>query len=274
MIPSIDNTPVSRRQAFKIGGITVSLAALVAACGNASTSASTPGRVGYAPPITDPPDYQVDDAVLLRTAASLENTIVYIYEQVLKLDVLDAGGTALMKQLISKHQDIADEMNTLAEAAGGVAWECTNPWLMDRLVTPLLALFPDTDDAARDAFNTAVALENLGAATHQRFAVELTDPAAKDAALSAAILESRMSAATVVIVRGPDGYLSPALNGEGIPTDPSGVPYNYAVTDRFGSIGQADLVVGQADVNGKRSDFTLQTPAENSYIYNELEATC
>lgn len=274
MIPSINEMPVSRRQAFKIGGITVSLAALVAACGNSSTGGSSPGRVGYAPAITDPPEYAVDDSVLLRTAASLENTIIYVYEQVLKLDVLDAGGTALMKQFISKHQTIADDMNALTEAAGGVAWKCTNSWVMDRLVTPLLALFPDTDDAVRDAFNTAVALENLGAATHQRFAVELTDPAAKDAALAAAILESRMSAAAVVVARDADGYLSPALNGEAIPTDPSGVAFNYAVTDRFGSIGQADLVVGQGDANGKRADFTLQTPAENSYIYNELEPTC
>ena len=61
---------------------------------------------------------------------------------------------------------------------------------------------------------------------------------------------------------------------EGIPTDPDGVPYHYAVSDRFGSVGQAELIIGAADENGARESFTLQTPAANSFIYNELEPIC
>ena len=78
-----------RRDALKIGGLTVSVAALVAACGNDRTGDESPGRVGYAPPITDPPDYPIDDAVLLRTASSLELTLVEVYETILGVGVLE-----------------------------------------------------------------------------------------------------------------------------------------------------------------------------------------
>ena len=36
------------------------------------------------------------------------------------------------------HQDVANAMGSLTEDAGGEAWECTNPWMMDRLIVPAL----------------------------------------------------------------------------------------------------------------------------------------
>jgi len=268
------DTPINRRQVFKIGGLTVSVAALVAACGSDVNGDTAPGRVGYAPPVTDPPEYSVDDAVLLRTASSLENTAIALYGAAGDLADLDAPTQALVSQLIDNHQATADEMAALTQAEGGVAWECTNPWLENRLVAPLVEAIQASDNPTRDILNVAVAFENLAASTHQVFSVQLTDPDAKSATLAAAMLASRHSAAIVVLTRGPDGYISPGLYGDGIPTDPDGVPYNYAVTDRFGSVGQAELIVGAADVNGKRTSFLLQTPAANSYIYNELEPSC
>jgi predicted FMN-binding regulatory protein PaiB len=268
------DTPINRRQVFKIGGLTVSVAALVAACGSDVNGDTAPGRVGYAPAVTDPPEYVVDDAVLLRTASSLEYTAIEVYGAAAELASLDAATQTLVAQLIDNHQAIADEMGALTEAEGGVAWECTNPWLDNRLIAPLVEAIKASDNPARDVLNFAVAFENLAASTHQVFAVQLTDDAAKSATLSAAMLASRHSAAIVVLTRGADGYISPALYGDGVPTDPDGVPYNYAVTDRFGSVGQAELVVGAADVNGKRTSFLLQTPAENSFVYNELEPSC
>ena len=273
LIPDAE-TRLNRRQAFKIGGLTVSFAAIVAACGDDRGGDTAGGRVGYAPPVTQPPDYTVDDVVLLRTASSLEYTAIYVYEQALALDVLDADTTALVEELVGNHQEIADTMGELTEAAGGEAWECTNPWMMDRLIEPLLALIADSDDPVRDLFNTAVGLEDLAASTHQGLSVSLTEADAKSATLTAAVLESRHSAALVVRVRGAEGYISPAVVGEGIPTDDDGIPQRYAITDRFGSVAQAELTVGPPDENGVRESFLLQTPAENSFVYSELEPTC
>lgn len=266
--------PVSRREALRIGALTVSVAALVAACGDDRSGDTSPGRVGNSPPITDPPDYDVDDAVLLRTASSLENTAVQVYGSALDLEGIDAPTKALIEELISNHQGVADKMAALTVEEGGVPWECTNPWLDNRLIEPLIEAVVASDNPTRDMLNTAVALENLAASTHQILAVNLTSPDAKTATLEAAILASRQSAAIVVAVRGPDGYISPAVAGDGVPTDPDGVPYKFAIESRFGSVAQAELIVGAPDENGVRETFLLQTPAANSYVYNELEPTC
>ena len=265
---------VSRRQAFKIGGITVSLAALVAACGDDREGDTSPGRVGYAPPVTDPPDYNVDDAVRLRTAASLEYTLVSVYQRALDSGIVEPSSDELVSRLIDNHQASADQLAALTDAEGGVPWECSNPWLDDRLIEPVFQAIQISDDPARDLLRFAVALENLAASTHQVFAVELTDPAAKTFALETATAESRQSAAIVAIDRGPDGYISPEVFGDGVPTDVEGLPNIYSITSRFGSVGQAELIVGPADENGSRESFTLQTPAENSFVYNELEPSC
>lgn len=263
-----------RREALKLGGLTVSMAALVVACGEDREGDTSPGRVGYAPPITDPPEYAVDDAVLLRTASSLELTVVDVYETVLGTDLLDAEQVALFERLVEDHRAVADEMGALTESVGGEAWECTNPWYMDRLVEPLIATILASDDPMRDVLNTANALESIAAATHQTLAIDLSDEDASAATLVAATLESRHAAAIATSARGADGYISPAIGGTGPETDADGIPLKYAITDRFGSTGQIELIVGAPDVNGVRETFLLQTPSLNALIYNELEPTC
>jgi hypothetical protein len=271
---NLDTSRLGRRDALKLGGLTVSIAAIAAACGTDRTGDESPGRVGYAPPVTDPPDYAVDDAVLLRTASSLELTAVAVYEAVLDTGLLDADTTTLVERLIVAHRAVADQMGQLTESVGGVAWECTNPWYMDRLVEPLLETIAASDDPVRDIYNSAVALENIAAATHQTFTVQLTDADAAVETMTAATLESRHSAAIVAVVRGPEGYVSPTINGGDVPSDADGVPFTFSITNPFGSTGQVELVVGAPNENGVRTTFILQTPSLNSYIYNELEPTC
>ncbi len=263
-----------RRDALKIGGLTVSIAALAAACGDDRTGDESPGRVGYAPPVTDPPNYPVDDAVLLRTASSLELTLVDVYETILGVGVLEGDQIVLVERLIEDHRAIAVEMGELTESIGAVAWECTNPWYMERLVGPLLEAVQASDDPMRDILNSAVALENIAAATHQTLTIDLTDAAASEATIAAATLESRHAAAIVAASRGPEGYVSPTIGGGGVPNDDQGIPFQFAITDRFGSTGQIELVVGRPDDNGVRETFVLQTPSLNALIYNELEPTC
>ncbi len=274
MTAPTDRTRYGRRDALKLGGLTISVAALVAACGDDRTGDDAPGRVGYAPPVTDPPDYAVDDAVLLRTASSLELTVVAAYEAALDTGLLDREQTALVERLIDSHLAIAEEMGGLTESIGGVAWECTNPWYMDRTVAPLLEAISNSDNPMRDIVNSAVALEDLAAATHQTLTLELEDPEASAATIAAATLESRQAAGIVALNRGPDGYVSPTIGGGEVQNDADGIPLQFSITSRFGSTGQIELVAGAPNENGVRQTFILQTPALNSYIYNELEPTC
>ena len=274
----IDHTSTTsrfrRRDALKLGGLTISATAFVAACG-ARTGDDAPGRVGFAPPIEELEDYPIDDAVLLRTASSLEVTAIAVYEAVLDTGLLDADLTALVERLIEDHQMIADQMAELTESVGGVAWECTNPWYMERTIQPLLAAVLASDNPMRDIINTAVVLENVAAGTHQSLTIELEDADAAAATIAAATLESRHSAFIVATARGPEGYVSPLIDGDGdSPNDVDGVPQKFSVTTRFGSTGQVELVAGAPNENGVRETFIIQTPSLNSWIYNELEPSC
>ncbi len=72
---------------------------------------------------------------------------------------------------------------------------------------------------------------------------------------------------------GSDAYLSPALFGEEV-VNVDGIIPQYAVTSQFGSVAQFELIVGAPDENGTRTSFNLQTPAENSYVYEEYGTEC
>lgn len=274
--PAVAGAPrtATRRDALRLGGVTVSLAALVAACGDDREGDTSPGRVGYAPPATDLPDWAVDDAVLLRTATSLELTAVEVYQQALELDVLDDDVTTLFERLLENHEATAAEMQALTEGAGGDAWPCPNPWLMDRGVRPILEAIAASDDIPRDVVNFAIGLENLATATHQSLTTQLSTSEQRTAVANAAAQEARHSAAIVITVRGAEGYINPNIATGEIDLDAEGIPEQYAIPTTFGSLAQIELVVGAPDQNGVRPSFSLQTPAANSYVYNELEPTC
>ena len=267
------NARTNRRQALKAGGLTVTLAALVAACGENLGGDDAPGRVGNAPVVTAPPDYKVDGAVLLRTASSLEYTAIAVYDIVRNFDVLDDG---MIDRLISDHQGTADIMVGLTEAAGGQGWTDPNPWFMDRVIGPLVDAITSGDrsdgDVHADLFSTVVALENLAAAAHQELASVTGSTDARVAHLEAALLEARHGAKLAIENSGDTKrYISPTLIGEDVARDElGGIPY-YAIPSTFGETAQIDLIAGPGDENGVRPSFALQTPAANSFVYNELE---
>ena len=57
-----------------------------------------------------------------------------------------------------------------------------------------------------------------------------------------------------------------------ITPDESGRAELYAIPGRFGSLASTEIVVGAPNESGTRPNFALETPAENSYVYDGL--TC
>jgi hypothetical protein len=316
----------SRRNALKVGGLAVSLAALAAACGEDREGDDAPGRVGSAPVPTALPDYPVDDIVLLRAASSLEYTAVDVYETILAVDgALPSDVVPVVERLIEDHQMVADTMNELIVSAGGDPWTCANPWLMERLVEPALELIQSnvvgvvledismvqvlaeeaviapvvstaqgdipllspTDDLSQgdelefgrlegavpeDVIAFANALESIAAASHQELASATSIIEARVAHLDAAILEARHAAVLAIATYGPEGYISPALIGEDVvPTDRSQIR-QFAIPSTFGLTSQIETKAGPGDINAVRVSVIMQTPAENTLVYNEL--TC
>lgn len=344
-----DTTPMSgltnRRDAIKIGGTSVTLAAFLAACGEDRGGSDEPGRIGNAPEAETLPEYSVDDAVLLRTASSLEYTAIAVYEAMLDLDGLLPGDMVpLVERLIEDHRATADVMVELTTAAGGEPWECPNEWFMARTVEPLfeaiqspivgvvqgeeadgrvkvageeldvsgntvttvrgeLTIEDDVEvengrivsingepaeegdevhftrpaeDMTADAEAVVIALENFAAASHQEL-VSSTSRANVDARVAhaqAAALEARHAAVAAIAVYGDEAYISPAILGEDVPPDADGQIRQFAISSTFGQTAQVEIKAGGADLNGVRQSFIFQTPAENSFVYSELEPSC
>lgn len=323
------NTRTDRRQALKVGGLTATLAALAAACGENRGGDDAAGRVGDAPAVTTPANYEVDDVVLLRTASSLEYTAIAVYETAMGLEgAVPEALVPVVDRLIEDHRTVADRMVELTESAGGEPWTSPNPWLMDRLVAPTLAKIQsdvvgvvtiDVDGSTKvqvigqvldiaetvstplgditatssiddlsegdeitftrlpdavpeDVIVFAQALESLAAASHQELASAAGSIEARVAHLEAATLEARHSAVLAIAIQGAAGYISPALFGEEVPPSPRFQIRHFAVESVFGETAQIEIKAGPADLNAVRVSVILQTPAANSFVYNELES--
>jgi hypothetical protein len=268
------NQPRTRRDALKLGGLTLSLGAVIAACGDDRGGDDDPGRVGNAPVVTEPEAHTVDDTVLLRTASSLELSGAQLYENVLARGLISSAQTPLIERLIEDHAATAEEMALLTAGEGATPWRCTNNWILQREVEPVLDAIAESDQPAVDVLTLAISFEDIAAATHQQLAGTLTKSEHRLATANAAALNSRHSAWLSIQGAGSDAYFSPTLVGGETELTAEGVLPQYAISSRFGSLAAIELIVGPEDEAGVRPKYTLRTPAENALIYHELTATC
>ncbi|MAT07343.1 MAG: hypothetical protein CL424_20140 [Acidimicrobiaceae bacterium] len=258
-------TPLNRRELLRNGGLAISLGALLAACGSDRSGPDTPGKIGVEMlPEDESIDTTVDDAVILRTLQSLEYTTIEMHTILAGSGALSGDALALAERLITEHRRHADEVGELVAQAGGSAYECANPFLMERTVSPLAAALEGSDDPTRDALEIANGFENMVAASYQAMVEQLSDGALRPGAMTIGN-ESARQAAVVALATDPDA-VAPEL-GE---AEESEFPTFYAIPAPFGQLTGITLVVGTADVDGARTSVSLQTPAENSFVYNDL----
>jgi hypothetical protein len=260
---------LSRRRLFQVGGLG-GLGVLLVACGG-DDSESGPGRVGYAPPATPLPDVEKNDIVWLRTATSIEYTLLDVYQRVTEIGALDAGAQALVDRFVEDHTEHAATLAELTTDAGGEPYECANAWYVERSVTPIFEPIPDSDDPARDLLTVANSFESMAGAMYQQMMQVLTDPGLRRDVMTLGAHEARHSAAVAMTATGvPEGYVSPVLFGEDLVPDESGLFTAYAIPGRFGSLAAIELVIGARSEAGTRETFVLETPADNSLIYEGM----
>ncbi|MCB0999683.1 MAG: ferritin-like domain-containing protein [Acidimicrobiales bacterium] len=263
---------LDRRQLFRLGGLTVTTAALVAACGG--TESPGIGRVGVAPTTTDLPDGSVDDVVLLRTAASIQHTMIDLYGEL--RSAAPSSASALIDLLIADHTADAEALNSAVAELGGEPFECGNPRLEELTVPAILgaingdgAVAP-SDDPARDALNTMFAMETYIAESHQAFVPMLSAPALRQAAITIGGEAARHAAVLALEITGrPDGYLEIEA-----PAEPPQIPTAYALSSLYGQLGGQTLVVGAQDEVGQRQNIALASPSFNTFVYEFTDGTC
>ena len=267
---------MNRRRLLQVGGLTVTLGALVAACGTDEEGA--PGRVGYAPVPTDLPPATTNDGVFLRTATSLEYSALDVYEKISSYGVLDGQAETLIARMVEDHTRHAAGMVELTTAAGGEPYECANAWFAERVIPPLFERIDGneaeeiepSDDPARDLLQIAYAFESMLGATYQQFVERLSTPELRKEAITYGAEEVRHAAAIAILRDGaPEAYISPVVYGEEIDTSSTdGVLPLYAVDGHFGSVAPIEMTLGPPNDAGSRFTTSLQTPAENSYVYD------
>jgi hypothetical protein len=217
------NGAVGRRGFLRLGGLSVALAAVVAAC-NQNTQEGHLGRIGLAPTTTKLPDAPTTDVALLRTSASLQRSLLEVYNKV-KDDptLLDPANRPLVTRLIADAEAAAKVFDDATTADGGAAWTCGNSKFDSVLINPsyvrITAGEPATpeakaivasDDKKRDILTLVHGMESIIAAAYQQYVTLLSKPALRATTLTVGVHNARHAAllALTINTARPDGYVS------------------------------------------------------------------
>lgn len=254
-----------RRELLKNGGLALSLGAILAACGAGRSGPSDPGKIGVEElPEEEARDTSVDDAVYLRTLQSLHHTAVDAHNRLLEMGAFGGLG-AVAERFVADHEAHSATIGQLVAQAGGLPYTCANPFLMERAVEPVLAAVETSDDQERDALAIAHAFESLIGASYQAMMQQISDGALRVQAMKVGAASHRRAAAAALVAN-PDP-INPEMVGAG--TESGEFPTPYAVPSTFAPLTGIPLVVGAPEGEDLvRLSATLQTPAQNSFVYN------
>lgn len=287
-----------RRTFFRVGGTTIALSAVVAACAGTEEGAGPEGiaAAGERPPLATVPTTPVDDVVLLRTATSLHYNAMDVVDTVSAVDGVDSAVVELAAAYRTLLQGQADALAEATTEAGGQAYEQSNPVVDDRVIQPAAALLAASPTQGTDAANLLHAVAVLAAATHQAFVAQFADKALRQAAMAIGAVHSQVAASLAHLIS-PENFVTEAAIASaepagveqapettvdaGLPTTvaPSvettaaavGVPdvAVYMVPTAFGPLSPTQVVLGDptADGDTKRQQLNIETPSLNSMMY-------
>jgi hypothetical protein len=194
---------LSRRSLFRIGGVTVAGAAILAACGSDTNSANGTIAATTIPATTLPATTMpattmptattvpmTGDVVLLRTASSLEFLAVAVYQKAIDsgLVTTTAVGDAAMR-FQEHHQAHADYFVKATKDMGGEAFTMPNPAVLDSLQSAIAALKDE-----KGVIQLALTLERAAAATYQSGVGNVTDVRLNKSLMSVGGVEHRHAA--------------------------------------------------------------------------------
>ena len=263
---------ISRRDALRVGGLSLFGAAFLAACGKQSgvVESSNILSEGVVPPTTALPAGIVTDVVLLRTAASLEYNAIDTYNAVLEGGLLTgeyAKLTDAVKRFRDDHQAHADAVNQLVVASGGKAHTCANVRIDTLYIKPALALITadDNPDLSKDVVALAHALENIATQTYQGVVASLVAPTLRADAIRIAQDEARHAVVLAQVLNGGYASVGPTTN------EATGKPNIASVPAAYGSLGTVILQAGTPSEEGVKSSLTLETPSLNGLIYDFVD---
>lgn len=181
---------LNRRQLFRVGGLGVATAAILAACGKSSSGgASEATTTTTAGPTTA-------DLDILRTATSLELVAVDVYGKAIASGLVTTAAVSDAAKLFqSHHQDHADFLAGLTKRYGGTAYDKPNPVLAQQLQGEISQLKDENG-----VVTLALQLEQAAAASYVSYVGKYTSAALAQPTMSVGGIEARHVAVLAPIV--------------------------------------------------------------------------
>ncbi len=260
--------PLARRRFLRIGGFSVLGAAVLAACGGPGEQGSVP-VAGTGGTTTSAPPRVVNDAVILRTASSLEFSVIEVYDLALDSGLIpDATMADAARTFRDQHQEHAELFISLTQEAGGTPFEGPNPVVQAGVIDPAVKLVADNGNKPEDVLFLVYGLEELAAETYQTFVQVFTEPANRSAIMSVGGIEARHAAVLAGVI--PDSLVIPALAPP--PTDTTAPPTTegpgetadrapvYQVPGAFQPLTSVQVTIGIETIN-------MEPLGPNSYMY-------
>jgi hypothetical protein len=272
-------TPFDRRRFLVLGGASLSLAALVAACASTNEEIPVSGVVDQPNTLTQPP---ITNAVFLRTSSSIVHNAIDSYGKLLELGVLSADDEALVRYILDQQTQQAKLLEDATTAVGGEPYDGANPAMAQNIVEPALAAIGKAGNDPQDVLRYVNAFEILIGATLQGFVPSVTVPDPRQLMMKIAAVDNRHSAVVTsriddFTILAPENIAAVATTTTTTPpstTPPGGsaapppaAPLPVAqVPGPYASLAAVEVVLGG-------EDFTWETPGPNSFVYEETATT-
>jgi len=182
----------NRRRFMELSGLAVVGGTLLAACGNDKKKSESGGATqttAAATATTAASGALKTDQTIARTAASLENFAVAVYDKAimnaaaLKISAPVAKAATLFK---AQHEDHAKAFNAAATQLGGQPYTDPNPTAAKAFETKIAALKTE-----QDVLNLAFGLEQIAAQTYQGVGMKLSTPMLRQTAMTVGGVEAR-----------------------------------------------------------------------------------
>ena len=181
----------NRRRFMRLSGLAAVSGAVLAACGSDDNKKSASGSASEtsATTATTAAAGNKTDQTIARTAASLENFAVAVYDKAimnaaaLKISDPVAKAAVLFK---AQHDDHAKAFNAAAVQLGGQPYSEPNPTAAKAFEAQIAALKTE-----QDVLKFAFALEQIAAQTYQGVGMKLSTPLLRQTAMTVGGVEAR-----------------------------------------------------------------------------------
>jgi len=211
MDPLVTDDGISRRHVLVVGGFSVAVAAVVAACAPDRPGPQVP-QIGLSPTTSGLPTQNITDEVLLRTSSSLEHSLVGAYDSVLGLNVITPDAGTSVRLFRNHHAEHATFFEQSTRDIGGTPYTQPNAALQANIIDPNLKAIANAGNHPEDLMWFVYGLENVAASTFQSFAPILHAPPLRGQVMSVGGVEARQAATAATFI--PTYTVLPPLPAE------------------------------------------------------------